>query len=137
MAETENVQAQAAVAVADEKMQAQTAEFGEAVDSAQPAGENLNVLLDIQMPVTVVLGNTQVPFKRLLQVGPGSVLELDKSVGQPADIYVQDIHLATGDVVVVGENYGIRIREVLGGGSVQKLHAAAEVDPIPQTKKSE
>ena len=128
MADIENVQTDGTTAVADDKTQVQTAEFGEAVESAQSPGENLNVLLDIQMPITVVLGKTQVPFKRLLQVGPGSVLELDKSMGQPVDIYVQDIHLATGDVVVIGENYGIRIREILGGGPVQNLHAAAEAE---------
>jgi len=102
----------------------------------QSPGENLNVLLDIQMPITVVLGNTQVPFRRLLQVAPGSVLALDKTVGQPADIYVQDIHLATGEVVVVGENYGIRIREVMGGGSVRKLHEAVKADSKTAIDKS-
>jgi flagellar motor switch protein FliN len=72
------------------------------------------VLLDIQMPITAVLGKTEVPFRSLLQLGPGSVLELDQAIGQPAELYVQGIRLATGDVVVVNENYGLRIREVMG-----------------------
>lgn len=126
MAETQNVQTEAPPSATEEKMQAQTAEFSQAEEAVESAGENLNVLLDIQMPITVVLGNTQVPFRRLLQLGPGSVLELDKMVGQPADVFVQDVHLATGDIVVVGDNYGLRIREVLGGGSIKDLGVAAE-----------
>jgi flagellar motor switch protein FliN/FliY len=125
MPDTEQVQTEA-VEETTEKAQAQVAEFDEAVDGGPQTGENLNILLDIQMPITVVLGKTEVPFKRLLQLGPGSVLELDKIVGQPADLYVQDIQLATGDVVVVNEKYGIRIREVMGSESVQNLSATAE-----------
>ena len=125
MPDTEQVQTEA-VEETTGKSQAQVAEFDEAVDAGTESGENLNILLDIQMPITVVLGKTEVPFKRLLQLAPGSVLELDKAVGQPADLYVQDIRLATGDVVVVNENYGIRIREVMGSESVQNLKASTE-----------
>lgn len=91
-----------------------TAEFEEVSDAGPAGQENLSMLLDIQMPITVVLGKSEVPFRRLLQLGPGSVLELDETVGQPAELYVQGIRLATGDVVVVNENYGLRIREVMG-----------------------
>ena len=92
----------------------QTAEFEEVQDAGPAGQENLSMLLDIQMPITVFLGKTEVPFRRLLQLGPGSVLELDQAIGQPAELYVQGIRLATGDVVVVNENYGLRIREVMG-----------------------
>ncbi len=92
-----------------------TAEFQEARDAGPSDQENLSVLLDIQMPITAVLGKTEVPFRRLLQLGPGSVLELDQAVGQPAELFVQGIRLATGDVVVVDDHYGLRIREVMGG----------------------
>jgi len=98
----------------DAKTVVQTAEFEEACDAGPAAQENLAMLLDIQMPITVVLGKTEVPFRRLLQLGPGSVLELDQAVGQPADLYVQGVRLATGDVVVVHDHYGLRIREVIG-----------------------
>ena len=109
-----------------DKMQAQTAQFSEATDTGADSGENLNILMDIQMPITVIIGKAEVPFKRLLQLGPDSVLELDRLVGQPADLYVQDIRLATGDIVVVNDNYGIRIREVVGSESVQDMNAAQE-----------
>jgi flagellar motor switch protein FliN/FliY len=126
MAETqEDVTVEQAQAVADAKVSAQTAEFEEAVDTASASGENLNILLDIQMPITVVIGKTEVPFKRLLQLSPGSVMELDKAVGSPADLYVQDIRLATGDIVVVNDSYGIRIRQVMGGETVRNVKNAA------------
>jgi flagellar motor switch protein FliN len=116
-------------AQADAKISAQTAEFAEAVETASASGENLNILLDIQMPITVVIGKTEVPFKRLLQLSPGSVLELDKAVGSTADLYVQDIQLATGDIVVVNDSYGIRIRQILGGQTIQNLKKTGNEKP--------
>jgi flagellar motor switch protein FliN/FliY len=104
-------------------------EFEEAEDAGPAGQENLSVLLDIQMPITVVLGKTEVPFRRLLQLGPGSVLELDQAVGQPAELFVQGIRLATGDIVVVNENYGLRIREVMGG-------EVKQLDPAQTNKKA-
>ena len=112
-----------------DKAQAQTAQFSEAATGAD-SGENLNILMDIQMPITVVIGKAQVPFKRLLQLGPDSVLELDRLVGQPADLYVQDIRLATGDIVVIDEHYGIRVREVVGSESVQDMNVAQEAASV-------
>jgi flagellar motor switch protein FliN/FliY len=114
MAETEQAEQQQA-----ENSSAQTevreAQFPEASDSgAAPGEENLDILLDINMPITVNLGKTTVPFKRLLQLGPGSVLELDKAVGEPAELYVQDIQFASGDVVVADGCFAVRIKEVLG-----------------------
>jgi flagellar motor switch protein FliN len=95
--------------------EAQTAEFEQVQDApVKPAEDNLNILLDIHMPITVTLGKTDIPFKRLLQLGPGSVLELNKLVGEPAELFVQDIKFATGDIVVVNESFAIRIREILG-----------------------
>jgi flagellar motor switch protein FliN/FliY len=107
----------------------QTVEFDEAADAGPAGQENLSVLLDIQMPITVVLGKTEVPFRRLLQLGPGSVLELDQAVGQPAELFVQGIRLATGDIVVVNENYGLRIRDVMGG-------EVKQLDPAQANKKA-
>ena len=111
MAQTEQVVQPVADA---SQTEVQTAEF-EQVEEDVVAGakENLDILLDINMPVTVNLGRTVIPFKQLLQMGPGSVLRLDKSVGQPADLYVQDIRFATGDVVVVDGCFAVRIKEVL------------------------
>jgi len=91
------------------------AEFTEAQEiDVTPGEENLDLLLDVQMPLTVIMGKTVMSFKRLLQLGPGSVIQLDKTVGQPADLYIQDIRFATADVVVVDDCFAVRIKEILG-----------------------
>ncbi len=90
-------------------------EFTEAQEQdVAPAEENLDLLLDVQMPLTVIMGKTIMPFKKILQLGPGSVIQLDKTVGQPADIYIQDIRFATADVVVVDDCFAVRVKEILG-----------------------
>jgi flagellar motor switch protein FliN/FliY len=95
--------------------EAKNAEFAEATDAGGQAGEeNLDILLDINMPVTVNLGKAEVPFRRLLQLTPGSVLELDKTINQPVELYVQDINFANGDVVVVDGCFAVKIKEILG-----------------------
>jgi flagellar motor switch protein FliN/FliY len=122
MAETETQQAEA-----QDKVNAQNAEFSE-VSENQTSGDepNLDILLDINMPVTVVIGKTEVPFRNLLQLGPDAVLQLDKPVGQPAELYVQDIKFATGDIVVVDDCFAVRIKEVLGMDEPDKSAASEE-----------
>lgn len=94
---------------------AQNVELEEGVDTSVDAGPgSIDLLLDITMPVTISLGKTQVPVKRLLQLGPGSVLQLNKSIEEPAEIYVQDVLFATGDVVALNGRFAIRVKEVLG-----------------------
>jgi len=91
------------------------AEFAEATETTSgPGQENLDLLLDINMPLTVNMGKTIMPFRKLLQLGPGAVIQLDKIVGEPADLYIQDIKFATGDIVVVGDCFAVRIKEILG-----------------------
>lgn len=107
--QTEEEQAQDATAV--EVSPAQFAEVGP--ETAAGDEENLDVLLDIQLPITVTMGKAQIPFRRLLQLRPGSVLNLEKRIGQPAEISVQDVTFATGDIVVVDDCFAIRIREIL------------------------
>jgi len=62
----------------------------------------------------VVLGTTQVPIRRLLQLGPGSVLKLEKSIETPVDLYLKDSKFAEADVVVVESQFAVRIRQILG-----------------------
>jgi len=114
MAKTEE-QTQEEQTEVKQQTEAQNAEFAEAQDTGPAGGEeNLDILLDINMPIAVNLGKTEVPFRRLLQLGPGSVLQLDKTIGQPAELYVQDINFATGDVVIVDGCFAVRIKEILG-----------------------
>lgn len=62
-----------------------------------------DIFLDVDAAVTVVLGKAEIPVRRLLQLGPGAVLELDKSIEAPVDLYLQETKFAEGDVVVVDE----------------------------------
>lgn len=73
----------------------------------------LDALLDVAMPVTVEFGRTTMTLQELLDLGPGSVIELERAVGAPVDVFVSDRRLAQGEVVVVGEHFGVRITRVL------------------------
>ena len=77
------------------------------------AGNNLELLMDVPLQVTVELGRTAKMVKEVLALGPGSVLELDKLAGEPVDILVNERPIAKGEVVVIDENFGIRVTEIL------------------------
>ena len=99
----------------DDKTQAQPVEFSEAIGAEVATGAgSIDVLLAMEVSITVVIGQTELPVKRLLQLGSGSVLKLDKSIDEPADLYLRDTKFATGNVVVVDGRFAIRIKEVLG-----------------------
>ena len=102
----------------DDKKQAQSVQLSEAPDgqTASPAG-SIDILLDMSVPVTAAIGRTEIPVRRLLRLGPGSVLKLDKSVEAPADIYLKNTKFATGNVVVVDERFAVRINQILGLGN--------------------
>ncbi len=75
--------------------------------------ERLNVIMDMEMPVHVRFGETQMHIKDLLQLGAGSIIELNKSVDAPVELVVnEDLVIAKGEVVVVESNFAIRITEV-------------------------
>jgi flagellar motor switch protein FliN/FliY len=71
--------------------------------------ENVDMLLDIELDVTIELGRTDLSIKRILEMGPGSIVELDRMAGEPVDLLVNNKVVAKGEVVVVDENFGIRI----------------------------
>ncbi|SFG01612.1 flagellar motor switch phosphatase FliY [Sporolactobacillus nakayamae] len=79
----------------------------------QPMPRNLNLLMDIPLDVSVELGHTKKTIKDVLELGPGSIIELDKLAGEAIDILVNQKYIAKGEVVVVDENFGIRITEIL------------------------
>jgi flagellar motor switch protein FliN len=90
-------------------------ELPEAHDRPSPENNsNIDMLLDMTLPISVSLGTGHVPIGKLLQLGPGSVLQLDRQVGEPADLYIRDTKVATGDIVVVDERFAIRVRQVIG-----------------------
>jgi flagellar motor switch protein FliN/FliY len=86
-------------------------------DSGPASGGQLDILLDMGVPIFVVLGQIQIPIRRLLQLGPGSVVQLDKSIEAPADLYLKDSKFAEADVVVVEDRFAVRIKKILGAGT--------------------
>lgn len=113
--EAEQVQQQ--TAQHDSKKQGQAVEFSEVAENELPgAGANIDVLLDVSVPVTAVIDKTEISIRRLLQLGPGSVLRLDKPVGATVDLYLKDVKLATATVVVIDDRFAVRIEEILGPG---------------------
>lgn len=84
-------------------------ENGEAV----PASQNLDFILDIPMQVTVQVGATKMAIRDLLQLGQGSVIELEKLAGEAMEVLVNNKMVARGEVVVVNEKYGIRLTDVI------------------------
>ena len=68
----------------------------------------------MDVPVTITIGQTEIPVKRLLQLGPGAVLKLDKPVNEPIDLYLSDSKFATGTVVVVDGHFAVKITQILG-----------------------
>lgn len=74
---------------------------------------NIDLLLDVKMPVSIELGRTEMPISELLMLGPGSVVELSKLAGEPVDLLVNNKVIAKGEVVVVDENFGVRITLLL------------------------
>ncbi|NLH00811.1 MAG: flagellar motor switch protein FliN, partial [Clostridiales bacterium] len=95
--------------------QADFPEFpGNAKPNSQPYPANINMLMGVQLEVSVVVGRAKQKIKDVLEFGQGSVIELDKQTGAPAEVMVNGQLLAYGDVVVVGDNFGVRITEIVG-----------------------
>src|SRR5581483_11682446 len=84
-----------------------------ASESAAGDGAGIDLLLDVSLEVSVELGRTRMTIGELLALRPGSVIELDKLAGEPADILVNGTRIARGEVVVVDEKFGVRVLEVV------------------------
>lgn len=102
-----------------EVQQAQFTSF-EAPHLSQNESRNLNLLLDIPLQVTVELGRTKRTVKDILELTSGSIIELDKLAGEPVDILVNNRHIAKGEVVVIDENFGVRITDILS--QAERIH---------------
>lgn len=74
---------------------------------------NLDILLDVPLKVTVELGRTKKPIKDILDLATGSIIELDKLAGEPVDILVNETLVAKGEVVVIDENFGVRVTDII------------------------
>ena len=123
-----------AAALAEQKT---TTSDNAVVDTAQPANifqplraghagdgnQDLDLILDIPVALTVELGRTKIPIKHILQLAQGSVIELDALAGEPMDVLVNGCLIAQGEVVVVNEKFGIRLTDVVTPSErMRRLH---------------
>ncbi len=92
---------------------AQFANFGGAAPSASGAGNDISMILDIPVQLTVELGRTRIPIKHILQLAQGSVVELETLAGEPMDVLVNGFLIAQGEVVVVNDKFGIRLTDIV------------------------
>ncbi len=93
---------------------AQTVQFAPLSPSAPPAAQNgLDLILDVPLRVTVELGRTRMQIRDVLELGKGSVVELDKLAGEPVDLLVNGKLIARGEVVVIDENFGVRVTDIV------------------------
>ena len=101
---------------ATEAVRAQTEEIDELAATA-PTGSPMGMgqLMDVPVQVTVEVGRARMTLAELIEVGAGSVLELDRGAHEPADILVNGKVVARGEIVTVGDCYGVRITNVQGG----------------------
>ena len=105
-------------------MAGQEAKFVELSDTAkkEPEAPNLNLILDIDVEVSVELGRSVMQIKDVLELSPGSVIELNKLAGETVDVFVNHALVAKGEVVVINENFGVRITEIIGAAArIQNL----------------
>ncbi|TAK99062.1 MAG: flagellar motor switch protein FliN [Aquabacterium sp.] len=84
-----------------------------APSQASSAGNDISMILDIPVQLTVELGRTRIPIKNILQLAQGSVVELDAMAGEPMDVLVNGFLIAQGEVVVVNDKFGIRLTDIV------------------------
>ena len=81
--------------------------------NSKASAENLRVLENIEVQMTVEVGNTEIKIRDLLRLNEGAVIELDRLAGDPLDILVNGTMIAKGEIVMVGERFGVRFTEIV------------------------
>lgn len=105
--------------------QVEFSQLGYSADKTQKSGVDL--ILDVQVQIAVELGRTTMQVRDVLGLGPGSVVELDKHAGEPVEVVVNNKIVARGEVVIIDENFGVRITEIMnakGGKNADTQQAA-------------
>jgi flagellar motor switch protein FliN/FliY len=93
-------------------------------EETHAAGEvPLSMLMDLTLPVSIELGRTSMTVQEILRLGRGAVIQLDRLAGEPIDIYVGDRKFAEGEVVVLGEHFGVRISRIFATSGVNAAAA--------------
>ncbi len=85
----------------------------EGQEQQKPQTLSVEVLLDVEVPIVVELGHTEMPLKEILALRPGAIVELDRLAGEPADIVIRGHVVAQGEVIVVDDNFGVRITNIV------------------------
>ena len=91
----------------------ETQQFGAAETIGEEQAENLELIMDVPLEISVEIGRTKKPIKEILELASGSLVVLDKLAGEQVDIYANGQCIAKGDVVVVDDNFGVRITEII------------------------
>ncbi|MEN9383617.1 MAG: hypothetical protein RL323_760 [Pseudomonadota bacterium] len=86
---------------------------GDDIQATNTANNDISMVLDIPVQLSVELGRTKVPIKYILQLAQGSIVELDALAGEPMDVLVNGYLIAQGEVVVVNEKFGIRLTDIV------------------------
>lgn len=84
-----------------------------AVKATGRESASIDLFMDVMLKVTVELGRTRMTLQQVLDLQNGSVVELDRLAGEPVDVFVNDLLIARGEVVVVDDKFGVRITEVI------------------------
>ena len=85
----------------------------EDLDQVQgPPNQNLNILLDVKLQLSVELGKAELPIKKVLELTKGSIVTLNKAAGEPVELYANGKLIAYGEVVVIEDNFGLRITHI-------------------------
>lgn len=92
---------------------AQFPDFGKEVMESGNIPPNLNLIMDISLQLSVEIGRTNKKIKEVLKLTNGSIVELDKLAGEPVDILINDKLLAKGEVIIIDENFGVRVTEIV------------------------
>ena len=99
-------------ALSDLPPTAKAAVFQRLTGTSGEARNDIDLILDIPVQLTVELGRTRIPIKHILQLAQGSVIELDAMAGEPMDVLVNGCLIAQGEVVVVNDKFGVRLTDV-------------------------
>ncbi|PSR23369.1 MAG: flagellar motor switch protein FliN [Sulfobacillus acidophilus] len=87
--------------------------------------ESVEFVWDVPMTVEAILGTTELTVKEVLEITPGSLVELERAYGEPVDIFLNGRLVARGDVVIIGDNFGVKITEILVSGDEMSSMSSA------------
>jgi flagellar motor switch protein FliN/FliY len=114
----------------EKEVEARPVEFADLgpVSTLNRPNTDVNFLWDVPMDVEVVLGSTSLTVRDVLEMGPGSVVELDRAYGEPVDVYLNGRIVARGEVVIVGEQFGVKVTEILASVKEMALQETPDED---------